>query len=80
MADLTKCQDDTCPQRSGCYRWTAPASVNQSYFAASPRTGAACFYFWKREPEPQGIQPVTDRLERDADGMPVRFYPETRKG
>jgi hypothetical protein len=25
------------------------------------------------------IRPVTYRLERDADGMPVRFYPETRK-
>lgn len=64
MPDITKCQDETCPQRSGCYRWTAPASEGQSYFAESPRTGAACFNFWKREPEYRGIQPVTTRLER----------------
>lgn len=24
------------------------------------------------------LQPVTDRVERDEDGLPVRFYPETR--
>lgn len=25
------------------------------------------------------IVPVTDQIERDADGLPVRFYPETHR-
>lgn len=35
---------------------------------------------WSREHSFQApvLQPVTDRIERDAEGQPVRFYPRTR--
>ncbi len=26
------------------------------------------------------LRPITTRIERDDDGLPVRFYPETRRG
>lgn len=25
------------------------------------------------------LEPITDRIEYDEDGLPVRFYPETRR-
>jgi len=32
MADITKCEDNLCPSKETCYRYTAPASEHyQSY-------------------------------------------------
>ena len=32
MSDITKCTNDKCPLKDGCYRWTAPADpLRQSY-------------------------------------------------
>lgn len=81
MPDITKCQDSTCPKKDTCYRWTAPASDYQSYFAKSPRVGAVCFYHWRTDEwaQPRTTAASAAMIERDAEGMPVRFYPETRK-
>jgi hypothetical protein len=32
MADITKCSGANCPLKDKCYRYTAPASMSQSYF------------------------------------------------
>ena len=38
MADITKCNDQLCPSRKKCYRFTAPANeYRQSYFMVTPR-------------------------------------------
>jgi len=31
MADITKCEDNLCPSKETCYRYTAPESIYQSY-------------------------------------------------
>lgn len=31
MSDITKCEDNLCPSKQTCYRYTAPASTYQSY-------------------------------------------------
>ena len=36
MADITKCKGTRCPVREDCYRYTAPASEWQSWFAVAP--------------------------------------------
>ena len=37
MSDITKCQDNKCPARLMCYRFTAPKSeMWQSYFVEIP--------------------------------------------
>lgn len=46
MPDLTKCRDAACPRSVQCWRFTAPASERQSWFAPSPRRGAECDAFW----------------------------------
>jgi uncharacterized membrane protein len=49
MADITMCQDHTCPVNKDCYRYTAPANeYSQSYFVNSPfdKTTKECEYFY----------------------------------
>jgi hypothetical protein len=36
MADITKCKGTGCRVREDCYRYTAPASEWQSWFAVAP--------------------------------------------
>jgi lipoate synthase len=37
MADITMCQDSSCPNAGQCYRYTANVSTHrQSYFVVSP--------------------------------------------
>jgi hypothetical protein len=36
MADITKCKGIGCRVREDCYRYTAPASEWQSWFAVAP--------------------------------------------
>ena len=36
MADITKCTGIGCRVREDCYRYTAPASEWQSWFAVAP--------------------------------------------
>lgn len=50
MADITMCRDDRCPHRQDCYRYLAPASENQAWFAELVRDGDDCRYFWPMEP------------------------------
>jgi hypothetical protein len=46
--DITKCQDDKCPSREACYRYTAPASeYRQSYCNFNREEDADnCDMFW----------------------------------
>lgn len=37
MADITMCDDDSCPSKMKCYTYTAPVNQwRQSYFVISP--------------------------------------------
>jgi len=33
MADITKCTNDECPLRNGCYRYTAPNDEIQQWYS-----------------------------------------------
>lgn len=48
MSDIAKCQDNKCPSRLMCYRFTAPASeVWQSYGVFNREQDAVnCDMFW----------------------------------
>ena len=48
MPDITMCQEDQCPRRNLCYRYTArPDQYWQSYFAKKPCDDyATCREFW----------------------------------
>jgi len=55
MADVTKCPGNGCPIREDCYRYTAPASEQQSWFTETPlqwRVGDDewyCEYYLRKE-------------------------------
>jgi hypothetical protein len=43
MADITMCNDDECPKKEYCYRFTAkPNPYRQSYFTYSPKQMDGC--------------------------------------
>ena len=42
--DWTKCNDEQCPMKEQCYRYTSKASEWQSYFINSPREWKECYY------------------------------------
>ena len=46
MADIGKCSGDGCPVKEDCWRYLAPSSDWQSYFAPPPFTEEGCDYFW----------------------------------
>jgi hypothetical protein len=49
MPDITMCQDDECPLRDTCWRYTAtPHPGYQSYWMTSPRPEGqdGCRYYW----------------------------------
>jgi len=43
--DITKCKGEGCKRREGCWRFKAPESEWQSYFASSP-VGKRCKDYW----------------------------------
>lgn len=49
MSDIAKCQDENCPSKLMCYRYTAPASeFKQSYGIFNREEDADnCDMFWK---------------------------------
>lgn len=52
MADITMCNDQMCPRRLECHRYTAvPTPQWQSQFSDSPRVpgSQACEQFWSNE-------------------------------
>lgn len=49
MADITMCNDYSCPNFDRCYRAQAKPSMRQSYFMSSPREASGCDYFWLLE-------------------------------
>lgn len=48
MADITMCNDNSCPRSGQCYRFTATPTHNwQSYFIPSPlKDDKSCDEFW----------------------------------
>jgi hypothetical protein len=45
MPDITMCQNNTCPQRTECYRWTAkPSEFLQSYATFKPNAKGECVH------------------------------------
>ena len=50
MPDITMCNDQKCPQKERCYRFTAiPNPYRQSYFMSSPKSMDGCQYFTRNE-------------------------------
>lgn len=47
MADITKCNDDSCPDNYQCFRYLIPNGTRQSYFYESPRFNGRCNFLWK---------------------------------
>jgi len=51
MADITKCEDNLCPSKETCYRYTAPASMYQSYATFNREEDADnCDMYWNNKP------------------------------
>ena len=52
MADITKCEDNLCPSKETCYRYTAPASeYYQSYGLFNREEDADnCDMYWDNKP------------------------------
>ena len=47
MPDISKCEGTNCPHKEKCYRFTAPASEYQTYFAEPPiKPDGTCNLFW----------------------------------
>lgn len=46
MPDAAMCSGDDCPVKENCWRYMAPPSHFQSYFAAPPCDEEGCDYFW----------------------------------
>lgn len=53
MSDIAKCEDNKCPSRLMCYRFTAPASeFRQSYGIFNREEDANnCDMFWNNKQE-----------------------------
>lgn len=52
MADISKCNDIHCPSKNKCYRYTAPAGLNQTYANFNRESDADnCEYFWRLDIE-----------------------------
>jgi len=45
MVDITLCENEECPIKEKCFRYTAEASSRQSY-ACFPHKDGDCDYFW----------------------------------
>jgi hypothetical protein len=51
MADITKCADNLCPSKETCYRYTAPASMYQSYGVFNREEDEDnCDMYWDNKP------------------------------
>jgi hypothetical protein len=51
MADITKCEDNFCPSKETCYRYTAPASTYQSYGRFNREEDEDnCDMYWDNKP------------------------------
>ena len=52
MADITKCEDNLCPSKETCYRYTAPASEHwQSYGKFNREEDEDnCDMYWDNKP------------------------------
>lgn len=49
MPDITMCSGNDCKFKSNCYRYTAEASIRQSYFTESPIESDKCDYYLEVE-------------------------------
>jgi hypothetical protein len=47
MPDISKCENEECPLKEKCYRFTAtPSPVLQAYAYFKPDEDGKCEYFW----------------------------------
>jgi len=46
MADITKCVGTDCPVKETCYRYTAKADFQQSWFSECPIKDGKCDMYW----------------------------------
>ena len=49
MADISMCENQTCPLKETCYRFNATPSSWQSYGDFKPNKKGQCDNYWKRE-------------------------------
>jgi hypothetical protein len=58
MSDITKCSGAGCDLKDTCYRYTAPASMWQSFFMKPPIDNGKCKMYWG-----ETAQSVYDQLK-----------------
>jgi hypothetical protein len=46
MPDITKCQNEYCPQKETCWRWTSPPDRLQSYSFFDFNEEDGCEFYW----------------------------------
>jgi hypothetical protein len=47
MPDITKCNNEECPKKDTCYRYTSKPDEMQSYSKFKPNDDGQCEYFWE---------------------------------
>ena len=47
MPDIAKCDNDKCPLKEQCYRWTSEPDEYQSYAHFEPDKEGECEYYWR---------------------------------
>lgn len=60
MADISKCKDETCPNKEKCWRFNAPSNeLWQTYGSFGwmrDQAGGECKYFWEmKNGKPTGV-------------------------
>lgn len=65
MSDIAKCEDNKCPSKLMCYRFTAPASlVWQSYCDFNREEDAVnCEMFWNNKHENNKLKNIVNGKE-----------------
>lgn len=50
MPDISMCENQECPLKEKCYRYTAkPSPVLQAYGYFKPDEEGKCYYYWDNE-------------------------------
>lgn len=48
MPDITKCNNEECPKKDTCYRYTSKPNEMQSFFVdMKPNEKGECEYYWE---------------------------------
>lgn len=65
MSDIAKCQDNKCPSKLMCYRFTAPANEYRQAYGIFNREEDAvnCDMFWNNKHENNKLKDIVNGKE-----------------